>query len=322
MDEGRDPRRDQGQGDEGATLNASAVATDDTGLMQTAISFFGSWPNALLEVGIDPLSVRGKRGPLPGAKTLRGTPLRSRDDIKTSIQQRKEHGAQMYAKAVSADDASLYREALRAFGNWTKALLYSGVDPSSVRPKRGLNKEEIIHRIRELQRRGVSLNVKAVRDSGQQSLNRSAQRVFGSWDEALLAAGLNPDDVRLKNSWSKDSIVAEIRARKAEGLPLNAWGTVRNHNALYQAAGIYFGSWEAALVAAGVAPEDARRKRSRWTEADVIRAIRDLQAKGVNLREFTHNKARAIGSRSVFRGATSVFGSWSAALVAAGLDGG
>ena len=121
---------------------------------------------------------------------------------------------------------SLAEAATRVFGSWRAALAAAGVDPeqasrrqcgvasesedgstthhgetvarAQVRYRRNpgtrWSEEEILRAIGERLRDNKRMNAAAV-DEDDGPLYRVARRRYGSWHSALLAAGLNPDEV-------------------------------------------------------------------------------------------------------------------------------
>ncbi len=136
--------------------------------------------------------------------------------------------------------------------------------------------------------------------------------MFGSWDCALEAAGVDPQTVRLRRRpWIREEVVQEIRRKKEAGEPVNA-GSVST--TLRSIAVRLFGCWDAALKAAGLDPAQIRVFGIRPTAAEIIR---ELQRKNRAGDALSSNKVmpRRLHSRAV-----RAFGSWTAALKAAGID--
>src|SRR4051794_13327318 len=76
--------------------------------------------------------------------------------------------------------------------------------------------------------------------------------------------------------WSRQRIITEILRRDAEGLPLASSAAIGGvHYTLYSAASRIFGSWQNAVVAAGLPPSRSR-VTGEWTPGRVRRAIRAL----------------------------------------------
>ncbi len=115
---------------------------------------------------------------------------------------------------------------------------------------------------------------------GGQALYGAAQKEFGDWPKALKAAGYNPNRWNRRGAWSEASVLAAIRQLHRDGVPLNIWSVMRDTspetlatirqyakfstsgNGLTQAAVRRFGSWDHALLAAGLTPADIRKYRA------------------------------------------------------------
>lgn len=133
------------------------------------------------------------------------------------------------------------------------------------------------------------------------------QRRFGSWNEAIEAAGYEPNSQRTKPS--EEALLAELRrlADEVDGSPTNrqmaeegefSKTTYRRH----------FGSWNAALEAAGfeTRPNPARVSKEELA-AEPQRLADDLGKRPLAHEMDEHGRY----SRSTYQ---RKFGSWTAAL--------
>ncbi|MGE5482284.1 MAG: homing endonuclease associated repeat-containing protein, partial [Bacteroidota bacterium] len=132
--------------------------------------------------------------------------------------------------------------------------------------------EAVIDGIRQAATAGEDLSAHRMQQR-HSSLVATAQRLFGSWGAALQAAGYAPDLVRRARAWTDEQIIERIRQLAADGADLsdnsaNAWDS-----GFYASARERFGSWPAALAAAGVDEAEARRT-VRWSRNRVLEAIR------------------------------------------------
>ena len=84
--------------------------------------------------------------------------------------------------------------------------------------------------------------------------------IFGDWDKALHAAGLNPEKMRKRSTWDEEKIIMKIHAMHKRHLPLYAKYAMDNHGKLFKAALRQFGSWDNAVVATGVTKKAAHKK--------------------------------------------------------------
>lgn len=76
--------------------------------------------------------------------------------------------------------------------------------------------------------------------------------LFGDWDTALRAAGLDPKTIRMCTSWTQEKIATELRLMHNHGFPLMARYVLKNRASVFSGARRQFGSWANALSAAGV----------------------------------------------------------------------
>jgi ribosomal protein L37E len=181
---------------EGKKLNASSVARSPDGaaaLHSRAVRVFGSWRKALSEAGVDPDAVSAWKYRLPEA-VLAAIRSRVAADIP--------HGAKHVLKGGHAD-TSLYAASVRHFGGWVNALKAVGI---SYRPPRRkamyATRDSVMEAIRKRHGSGLSLTGVGVRtgEGADWSLYGAADRLFGSWAEAVRAAVPGfPVQVRRRN---------------------------------------------------------------------------------------------------------------------------
>lgn len=133
-------------------------------------------------------------------------------------------------------------------------------------------------------------------------------RYFGSWEAAIEESlGIPYELVRRYRAWTPDLVVEAIQHRHREGLTL--WGryVLKEVPSLYQAVVTHFGSWKAAIEAAGLDTSGWAR-RGRGTASVCLR----LSA------EWAASDERGLPRRlqgPILRW----YGSWEKALKAAGL---
>jgi len=175
------------------------------------------------------------------------------------------------------------------------------------------DKEDVLKAILRRECAGQPLNHAAVlRDDRR--LHADILRVFGHWDTAMRASGIDPARVRGHRRWSSRAVIRRIRHFADEDRPLNAAAVQRSELTLASAASRYFSSWAEALEAAGIDSAQWRRRVPTWTRQRVVQAIQERHAAGGRV-----NHA-AVGRLSLSWAGVSLFGSWDAALLAAGLD--
>jgi len=110
----------------------------------------------------------------------------------------------------------------------------------------------------------------------------AAERIFGSWGNAIRAAGLDYNLVRKYRSWNRMRVLSEIRKRHKNGESLSSQYVQFHFKSLYMAAIHYFESWGAAIKLAGLDYDNIRIRRS-MTPRQIRAAIRRLYKQGVDL---------------------------------------
>ncbi|OQB82628.1 MAG: hypothetical protein BWX88_03841 [Planctomycetes bacterium ADurb.Bin126] len=173
------------------------------------------------------------------------------------------------------------------------------------------SRERIIRHLLEREAQGLPLTIggKGV----DPSLYQAAGRTFGSWRNALQAAGIAPQQKMRWERWTPARILVMIRNLARRARPLTTQQMERRYHRIVSAARRHFGSWTKAVVAAGVEPTRLQRfviwSPERVLEAILTRALRNEPL-----------VARLIRPRSLVEAGQRFFGSWPAAVTAAGLD--
>jgi hypothetical protein len=172
-------------------------------------------------------------------------------------------------------------------------------------------REEIIRRILDLDAKGYPLTVG--KPGVSPALYQAGSRIFGSWRNALQAAGLSPDRGSRAERWTPAKILMVIRNLSRRRRPLRKKELEERFGSMVSAARRIFGSWSRAILASGVDSAKLRRvvpwTRERVLETLLTRALRNQPV-----------SARLMDPRSIVEAGRRFFGSWSATLEAAGLD--
>jgi len=177
--------------------------------------------------------------------------------------------------------------------------------------------DQVLAEIRAWRDRGEPLYANHVRQKYQELL-AAAIRYFGSWQKGVELAGIPYEQVRKYRKWSNEAIIQEIRELHGRGVDLSFRAmALSQYNAMVYAAirPKYFGSWKAALEAAGLEVEEIYRYRS-WEESDILEEIRRLKLEGADL----SSKAMDESSNRLIATARRRFGNWGRALEQAGLN--
>jgi hypothetical protein len=178
------------------------------------------------------------------------------------------------------------------------------------------DRERVIGALRERRQAGRDLSTIHMRDNDS-SLFYSAINYFGTYVEALRAAGIEPDSVRRLLKWSRERVIEQLHRRQEAGLEFTYKALRRSDVPLLHGMQSYFPTYRDALRAAGIDDEQvvgaARRK---WTPQDILEALRQAHARGedLSLRRFRAHQAKLVGA------ATGHFGSYAKAVAAAGIS--
>src|SRR5690349_6637863 len=185
---------------------------------------------------------------------------------------------------------SLVSAAAYHFGSYRKAVEKAGIDYAAITRRPRWTKQQIISEIKEARRRGVDLHWSAVtqrRDElGKAAFASLQPRLFGSWDRALHAAGLDAEDVSRYRRWDRNTIIFELKERDSSGEALNSGAIQEDDPGLHAAAIRHFGGYDQALRAARIDPTNVRRRRN-WTKAQVVAGLKKLHKRHPKLSDST-----------------------------------
>jgi hypothetical protein len=98
--------------------------------------------------------------------------------------------------------------------------------------------------------------------------------IFGDWDNALRAAGFDPDKMRMQGSWDRQKIIKKLQNMRDRNLPFYARYMLKNHAALFSSSRREFGSWNKALRAAGITKQAPRKLLK--SRLGTLRSLRDV----------------------------------------------
>lgn len=172
-------------------------------------------------------------------------------------------------------------------------------------------RERVIRDILECEAQGSTLTTG--RKGVDQRLYNAARRIFGSWRNAILSAGIPPERVLTWDRWSPARILAMIRVISRRRRPMTTLQLDQRYRNVVSAARRHFGSWPKAVQAAGVDPTKLQRvvpwNRERVLEAILTRALRSEPL-----------VQRLVEPRSLIEAGHRFFGGWQSAVTAAGLD--
>ena len=238
--------------------------------------------------------------------------------ILAALKKLHKQGAELSYNALAKRQQSLVSAAAYHFGSYRTAVERAGIDYAEVVRRPRWNKPGIIKLLKEAKRAGHELHWSSVtkrRDElGKAAFASLQPRLFGSWDRALHAAGLDADEVNRYRKWSKEAIVSDLKARSREGQPLNSGAIQREDPGLHAAAVRHFEGYDAALRAAKIDPDKVRQRRV-WDRSDVLKGLKAAKKAGGRMSDSGVRRDQP----ALYGAAVRIFGSFTAAREAAGI---
>lgn len=163
-------------------LTEEVVRRESPALHRSACEEFGTWNTALKYAGV-------------GILRLYVRECYTRECVIQKIRAYGEKGSKPTATSVISHDRRLYDAARRHFGGWRRALMAAGiivVAPSSSGRRQTWSRQRVIEHILLRQQAGKPLTFRRVQKD-QGALLWAAIRHFGSWNDALAAAGVTAE---------------------------------------------------------------------------------------------------------------------------------
>lgn len=262
--------------------NLFTTHKEDKALFCAAVARFGNWHNALKAAGMD-------------------RPTRERWSEERIIERLQELAAASDVKSVSRADRNLRHAAWRRFGSLEKAIEIAGAMTLSKR----WTKERVIQSIHS---RFAEVGPIPIAGLGDHRLSNLAWKYFGSWDDAVKAAGL-ADRIPVRvppKRLSRGVVIRIIQQGHAAGISLP--NLAKQEPGLASSARKHFGQWRRAVEAAGLEPS-----HRIWSREMIIAEIEQRLSGGRSLRSGDRANIRVSAA------AARHFGSWTAALQAAGV---
>lgn len=165
-------------------------------LYGAAQRFLGGWRRALIAAGEDPAAVASTSR----AESITRRTKWTRDVILRTIRERFVKGLPLNVQALKDERLGAFlRAAGRHFGNYGFAVRAAGIEYGDIRHGTDWVSDPetaIVAGIRALAEVGHDLNISAAQHHNS-GLVTAAIKHFGSWDSALLAAGFDPEGIRL-----------------------------------------------------------------------------------------------------------------------------
>jgi hypothetical protein len=204
------------------------------------------------------------------------------------------------------------------FGSYRKAVESAGIDYATVLRRPRWTRKLIISLIKSAKRNGDDLNWSTVTirrdDLGRAAFASLQPRLFGQWDRALQAAGLDPDDISLYRRWNKSTIAYELKQLAQDSQPVSSGAIQNSDPGLHAAAIRHFQNFDTALRAANLNPEKIRQRKN-WTKPTLLKSLKSIAKTGQKMSDHQIRQH----SPSLYGASLRLFGSFIAARAAAGI---
>src|ERR1700683_4801783 len=163
-------------------------------------------------------------------------------------------GKDLSYKVMASRHQALVSAAAYHMGSYRRAVELAAIDYSTVTRRPRWTRGKIILLIKAARRRGDELHWAAV-SSRRDELGRAAfaalqPRLFGRWDRALTAGGLDADQISRYRRWDRNTISFELRSRGRDNEAVNSGALQAEDPGLHAAAVRHFGKYDTALRAA------------------------------------------------------------------------
>ena len=300
---GFEPREPQRKIDTDELIDALQELADELGESPTTVQMnkhgrysprvyrerFGSWDHAIEAAGLDPVDIDAV-GPTVSDAELLDELERLADELDATPT-----WTQMDEQGAYSPDT--YR---RHFGSWNAALEEIGHEPQHTSTH--VSRDELLADLERLaDELGHRPTATDIVEEGTYGL-ATYQRQFGSWSDAVTVAGFEPSPDRI----SDDELLADLHRLHEEREKVPSLLDVEDDGE-YSATPYKdrFGSWSAALEAAGFDPD--RGPTDAELLAELRRLCDDLD-KRPSMQDMTDHGAYGCTTYAHH------FGSWSAAL--------
>lgn len=326
--------------DEGASLSRKSIVLlpDGASLTHAAVRDFGSW-EAALDAAKVPKQERGRH-----------VWFETSSEVLEGIRIRVEHDWSLKPYEMffgGRSDCVLFKQALRFWECWPDAVQAAGGNANQMADARDTpfgTKAKVIAELKRRKKQGKLLARRELTDSMvDKQLYLMASGLFGKWQSAVRAAGVNP---REYHQWNLESpgkyksgaaVLKAIRQRHRQKLPLHTRGLTGGDSVdapLLLAGRKYFGNWPEAIKAAKIDYSQIVRKQQDYeamrgrvyrryvSKEEVRKEIKRRYAAKlpVTHRGLAHSEDFTLRDNALLIAGKKFYGEWDRALKDAGID--
>lgn len=170
----------QKQYHDGKDLHSAYVKSNYPSVFYAAQKHFGSWTKAV------------KSSDIPQKDVVSRTKW-TKEEVIAKLQGLEKED--LVDKNLRTKHASLYRACIKLFGSRKQVMLAANLDYEATLQNVPWTRERIISTIQLLYMKNVPLNFKNI-NTYHTTLRKRAEKIFGSWGEAVTSAGINYEEIK------------------------------------------------------------------------------------------------------------------------------
>ncbi len=287
-------------------LHHAAAEIKYPAMVLAAYRYFGSYGAAIRAAGLNYDRIR-----------IRPMPSWDQKRVLNRLKELDKADSGLWKRAIRRAEPYLERAARRNFGSYERAAKIVGIprDRLKAPPYRIWSPVRITGDLMTLYRKDPRQLKPAVLMEKNPQLLRACRRQMGSYRLALKAAGIPYEQVVHPPAFTAEEVVSRLASMFERGKDLRYSYLRRHSSKLFNAARKCFGSYEAAVNAAGLDYPPSEPMR-HWTAPIVLKSLRELHRRKADLRRRQFRKANL----PLYQAAVHYFGTYQSALKKAGID--
>jgi hypothetical protein len=188
-------------------------------------------------------------------------PRWSKTIVVRELRRWKKAGSDLSSVRIREENCPLFGAAKDYFGSYKNALRAAGIDYERIRRHKFWTKESVLALIAREHRSGRDMVQARVAERLGDGPVRAAKYCFGSYRNAIEAAGLPYPPKQPLRFWSRHNVLDTLRSLSADGVDLRQSKVRKSHSPLFLAAVHYFGAYGNAIVEAGINYEKVVREQ-------------------------------------------------------------
>ncbi|MRX54704.1 hypothetical protein GJU41_12040 [Bacillus idriensis] len=279
--------------------NIGNISKEEKNLYRAGLRIFGTWEDAVKTAGFNHEDF---------LKRKKWTEYRVSNEIKRIYGS----GEIFEIKNLQKKYPGLYNAGRRIYGSWDEAISAAGYNPDHYNKFTKWSKEVMISELKRTYEEHEDLSTTFLAEINKTSIPVMAKKLFGSYQNALTAAGFNPNEIQRKKSiWSEQEIKEKLlEAYEREGT-LSQKVFRAKYKKLVGISHRKYNGWFNMLKHFGLSTDEVK---TQWRDDEqILEEILLLKNSGTIL-------SHAHVPNSIYLAASRRFGSWDEALESAGLS--